>query len=97
MRFASTLLLLPFAACGEHAAQAAIAVYSILAQHLAHDEGGLGALPCIRVVSGCLSCHGEEAAIFGEVRMAVAASYSDDRATGLAPRDLRGWFWIEVP
>jgi hypothetical protein len=29
--------------------------------------------------------------------VALAARYPDDRATGFAPGDLRGWFWVEVP
>jgi hypothetical protein len=28
---------------------------------------------------------------------ALAGAYPQDRATGFAPGDLRGWMWAEVP
>ena len=63
----------------------------------AHDDGRLGALLPIRVATKCLTCHGNDAALSEEVRMALADAYPEDRATGFADGDLRGWFWIEVP
>ena len=50
----------------------------------------------IRLQPQCTMCHGPAAAIADEVRAEIAASYPDDRATGFATGDLRGWFWVEV-
>jgi len=45
----------------------------------------------------CVVCHGDPAQIPDAVLAALAARYPDDRATGFAEGDLRGWFWVEVP
>lgn len=60
-------------------------------------EGELGALYPIRLQPVCTTCHGEEAGLAAEVRAALAELYPQDRATGFAAGDLRGWFWLEVP
>ena len=60
-------------------------------------DGTLQALLPIRLEGLCLSCHGPEADLTPEVRAALARDYPEDRATGFASGDLRGWFWIEVP
>ncbi len=57
--------------------------------------GGLGVLLPIRVAPACTVCHGQ--AVAPAVREALARRYPDDQATGFAPGDLRGWFWVEVP
>ncbi len=56
--------------------------------------GALGVLLPIRVAPACTQCHGGEVA--PTVREALARRYPDDQATGFAPGDLRGWFWVEV-
>lgn len=78
-------------------AQALVAARVEHPSTLVHDDGRLGTLLPIRVASRCLACHGDEAGLSDQVRMALAAAYPDDRATGFADGDLRGWFWIEVP
>lgn len=64
---------------------------------LAGPGGELGALLPIRVQAPCMQCHGPEAALAEEVRAQLQAQYPDDRATGYALNELRGWFWVEVP
>lgn len=60
-------------------------------------DGGLRALLPIRLQPLCVTCHGPEAQLAPEVRQVLAVRYPDDRATGFAPGDLRGWVWVEVP
>ena len=45
----------------------------------------------------CLQCHGKVDDLAPEVRDVLAKNYPQDRATGFAAGDLRGWFWVEVP
>lgn len=61
------------------------------------DDGTLGAVLPIRIMTLCLACHGAPASIAPAVRDALAMHYPDDAATGYAEGDLRGWFWVEVP
>jgi hypothetical protein len=61
------------------------------------EGGGLGALYPIRLEGRCVLCHGTEEQIPDVVRGALADHYPEDRATGFAVGDLRGWFWVEVP
>ncbi|MCB9915624.1 MAG: DUF3365 domain-containing protein [Planctomycetes bacterium] len=61
------------------------------------DDGTLGVTLPITLQAQCLGCHGDPATMLPAVRDALAASYPDDRATGFAEGDLRGWFWVEVP
>ncbi|GAB4153947.1 MAG: DUF3365 domain-containing protein [Planctomycetota bacterium] len=63
----------------------------------AGPRGELCALFPIRIQAPCLACHGPRQGIDGAVRSALARLYPDDRATGYALNDLRGWFWVEVP
>jgi hypothetical protein len=56
-----------------------------------------GALFPIRVMPLCIQCHGQAGELAAGVRDAIARRYPDDRATGFATGDLRGWFWVEVP
>ncbi len=60
-------------------------------------EGTLGVLEPIMVMPTCLGCHGDADRLAPGVAEAVASRYPEDRATGFAAGDLRGWFWIEVP
>jgi hypothetical protein len=60
-------------------------------------EKQLGALFPIPLGPQCAICHGAPEQIPGDVRAALQQAYPADRATGFAPGDLRGWFWVEVP
>lgn len=60
-------------------------------------DGTLAALYPIRLKAECTMCHGEAAEISDEVAARLAELYPDDRATGFAEGDLRGWLWVEVP
>jgi predicted small lipoprotein YifL len=64
--------------------------------YLAGPEGQLGVLLPIRAQAACLTCHGTEDTVPGEVQAVVAKLYPNDQATGFSVEDLRGWFWIEV-
>lgn len=57
----------------------------------------LGALFPILLMPMCVQCHGRAEDLSAEVRRALQHHYPDDAATGFAPGDLRGWFWVEVP
>jgi hypothetical protein len=46
--------------------------------------------------SGCLGCHGPIEALTPGVRAALAEHYPQDRATGFAEGDLRGFYWAEA-
>lgn len=61
------------------------------------SDGTLAVLLPIRMQDQCLLCHGAEQAIPEPVKTALNDVYPEDRATGFADGDLRGWFWIEVP
>lgn len=63
----------------------------------AGSEGTLGVALPIRLAPNCLACHGEAGAIAPDVRAALSARYPDDRATGFASGEVRGWFWVEAP
>jgi len=63
----------------------------------AGPAGELGALYPIRLMPQCVQCHGNPEDIAAEAKSALAELYPGDRATGFAPGELRGWFWVEVP
>ena len=63
----------------------------------AGPDGALGALFPIRLQERCVICHGPKDTIPEPVRDALAKHYPKDEATGFAPGDLRGYFWVEVP
>lgn len=65
--------------------------------YVAGSDGSLGLLLPIRLQAPCLTCHGDPAKIADDVRAEIERWYPDDRATGFAQGDLRGYFWIEVP
>lgn len=56
----------------------------------------LGALFPIKLLDQCTMCHGQPAQIGDEVLAAIRKRYPEDLATGFAPGDLRGYFWVEV-
>lgn len=64
---------------------------------LAHDDGRLAGLLPISTMPLCLMCHGEKNSLMEPIRTALHENYPDDQATGFAPGDLRGWFWLEIP
>ena len=45
----------------------------------------------------CASCHGPADKIAPAVAAALKHRYPDDRAIGFANREIRGWFWVEMP
>jgi hypothetical protein len=51
----------------------------------------------ITVEAGCLTCHGDPAAIPPAVKTQLAARYPQDAATGYKVGDLRGALWAELP
>ena len=57
----------------------------------------VGVLRPIGTADACTKCHGAPDEVRKNLGAAVAASYPQDRATGFAPGDLRGWMWAEVP
>jgi hypothetical protein len=57
----------------------------------------VGVVRPIAVVGLCTRCHGDPASFSPELRAAISRAYPDDRATGFAEGDLRGFFWAEVP
>jgi hypothetical protein len=59
-------------------------------------QGELGYLSPIKTAAICLKCHGSPDEIPAEVQAMLAETYPEDRATGFAEGDLRGWFWVEV-
>ena len=60
-------------------------------------EGELGLLQPILLMPQCSQCHGQPDELAAGVADALQQLYPDDRATGFAPGELRGWFWVEVP
>jgi hypothetical protein len=60
-------------------------------------DGQLAAMFPIRIAGACLQCHGPVESLGEPLRAALAGRYPEDRATGYADGDLRGWFVVEVP
>ena len=60
-------------------------------------NGGKGYLRVIGTAPVCLTCHGAPEAMDPGLKSALAQGYPQDRATGFAENDVRGWFWAEVP
>lgn len=59
--------------------------------------GELGALYPIRLQAQCVQCHGKPGELGPGVAAELGKRYPQDKATGFAAGDLRGWFWVEVP
>lgn len=62
---------------------------------VALGDGRVGYVEPIRIQPLCLTCHGETLA--PAVRARIDALYPEDAATGFAPGDLRGVWWVELP
>lgn len=60
-------------------------------------NGELGWVAPIKLGSMCVNCHGPAESLAPEVASALTEKYPEDKATGYAEGDLRGWFWVEVP
>lgn len=57
----------------------------------------VGVLAPMGVLPMCLTCHGNPDSFDAAVVEKLSANYPQDKATGFAAGDLRGWFWAEVP
>ena len=57
----------------------------------------VGVLRPIGTAEACTKCHGAPDEVRKNLGAALAGAYPQDRATGFAPGDLRGWMWAEVP
>ena len=57
----------------------------------------VGVLRPIGTADACTRCHGPAEDVRRNIGATLAAAYPQDRATGFAPGDLRGWMWAEVP
>ena len=57
----------------------------------------VGVLRPIGTADTCTRCHGADDEVRRNIGAALAAAYPEDRATGFAPGDVRGWMWAEVP
>jgi hypothetical protein len=67
------------------------------AQVVVADLGDrVGVMAPIGIMPMCVSCHGEAGSLGSDVKAALSTQYSQDRATGFAVGDLRGWFWAEI-
>jgi hypothetical protein len=60
-------------------------------------NGELGWAAPIKLGEMCVNCHGAPESLAPEVATALKEKYPEDKATGYAAGDLRGWFWVEVP
>ena len=60
-------------------------------------ENRLGVLLPIQLIDACIKCHGHPDALDAKVKESITTHYPNDRATGFAEGDLRGYFWVEVP
>lgn len=57
--------------------------------------GGKGYLRVIGTAPLCLTCHGPADSLDPGLKTVLARAYPQDRATGFAENDVRGWFWAE--
>lgn len=57
----------------------------------------VGVLRPIGTAEACTTCHGAADDVHRSIGATLAAAYPQDRATGFAAGDLRGWMWAEVP
>lgn len=63
----------------------------------ATKQGTLGVAYPIMLENACVLCYGTSDQITPDTAEIIADRYPEDRATGFAPGDLRGWFWVQVP
>jgi Protein of unknown function (DUF3365) len=45
----------------------------------------------------CTGCHGPTDRISSDVKQILAHRYPQEWATGFAPGEIRGWYWVEMP
>jgi hypothetical protein len=57
----------------------------------------VGVLRPIGTAEACTRCHGPAEEVRRNIGATLTSAYPQDRATGFAAGDLRGWFWAEVP
>lgn len=57
----------------------------------------VGVLRPIGTIEMCTRCHGDAKSVQQNIGRSLEAAYPQDRATGFAAGDLRGWTWAEVP
>jgi len=57
----------------------------------------VGVLQPIGMGEACSMCHGTPSWMPKDVAATIKAAYPNDKATGFATGDLRGWIWAEVP
>ncbi|MCA9276443.1 MAG: DUF3365 domain-containing protein [Phycisphaerales bacterium] len=62
-----------------------------------NSDGTMGFAFPIMLEDACVICHGSDEQIPTAVREAIDQRYPEDSATGFAPGDHRGWFWVQVP
>lgn len=58
-------------------------------------DGKVAYMAPIKLAEVCVKCHGTAEQIPDDVEKMLAEKYPEDEATGFAPGDLRGWFWVE--
>ena len=56
----------------------------------------VGLLRPLAMMPACTRCHGPAAGLAPDVRTELASRYPKDQATGFAPGEVRGFFWVEV-
>lgn len=59
------------------------------------SNGHTAALLPIKLQAQCLMCHGDRETMMPELKAKLTELYPQDRATGFAEGELRGWFWVE--
>lgn len=60
------------------------------------DNGEAAALLPIKLGAKCLMCHGPKDQLPSVVKDELSRLYPEDRATGFAEGELRGWFWVQL-
>ncbi len=56
----------------------------------------VGLLRPLAMLPACTRCHGPAAGLAPDVKDELARRYPRDQATGFAPGEVRGFFWVEV-
>ncbi|MBZ0150364.1 MAG: DUF3365 domain-containing protein [Planctomycetes bacterium] len=77
-------------------ATGAIAANEPVSARFLASDGTVGLLQPIQLAPMCVQCHGKPDELAAGVGDALHRLYPEDRATGFAAGDLRGWFWVEL-
>ncbi len=64
-------------------------------EHVVDLGDRVGVVRPLFILGPCLQCHGPE--VKPEVAAAISRDYPNDRATGFAEGELRGFMWAEAP